>query len=47
MSNSKGQIKSKFQIVDSYKLKSEILSLTFEEDPKKNSPPLAGGDSPC
>ncbi len=29
---------------DSYTLKSEILSITFEENPQKNSPPLAGGD---
>jgi hypothetical protein len=38
-------------MADSYTLKSEILSLTFEENPSKNSPPLgfesqrlAGGD---
>ncbi len=44
MTNAKGQIKSKFQILDSYKLKSEVLSLTLGENPQENSPPLAGGD---
>jgi phosphatidylserine/phosphatidylglycerophosphate/cardiolipin synthase-like enzyme len=31
-------------MADSYVLKSEILSLTFEENPPNDSPPLAGGD---
>jgi len=31
-------------MADSYTLNSEILSLTSEENPPKNSPPLAGGD---